>query len=88
MAEFKVWWIPQIPGKPFEVTVPDLDTGILMCNTLANYDLFQYENRIKPDYCNTGGIHYRLDDSGEWEDVDYEDEADLLYVREQLGETA
>lgn len=55
-AEFRVWWIPQMLGKPFHFPVPDLDTGILLCDALARYDLFQFENRIKPDYANAGGV--------------------------------
>lgn len=61
MADFKngqlrVWWIPQIPMKPFEVLVDDLKQAKLLLDTLADYDAFQYENDIKPDYSNTGGL--------------------------------
>ena len=41
-------------------------------NTLANYDLFQYENNIKPDYCNTTVLEEYNEDSQEW--VDWCDE--------------
>lgn len=88
IAEIKVWWIPQVPGKPFEVTVPDLDTAILMCNALADYDTFQYENRIKPDYSNAGGIQYRLEGDDDWEDIDYEDEEEVAHARELAGQPA
>lgn len=87
IAEIKVWWIPQVPGKPFEVKVPDLDTAILMCNTLADYDLFQFHNRIKPDYSNAGGIQYRLAGEEDWEELDYEDEDELTHVRTLEGPT-
>lgn len=52
----KVWWIPQVPMKAFEVEVPDLQTAHILLDTLAYYDLFQYENNIKPDYCNAGDL--------------------------------
>lgn len=52
----KVWWIPQVPMKPFEVEVKNIEEAKLLLNTLADYDIFQYENNIKPDYCNTGGL--------------------------------
>jgi hypothetical protein len=33
---------------------------------LADYDLFQFENRIKGDYCNAGGlVVYEEDSDGE-----------------------
>lgn len=83
VIEFKVWWIPQIPGKAFEVPVPDLASGIMICNALAAYDLFQYENRIKPDYANAGGIAYRHPTmtEGEWEDVDLDDQDEVHAVQ-------
>jgi len=32
----------------------------------ADYDLFQFKNKIKPDYCNAGGLNiYESDSDGE-----------------------
>lgn len=73
MSTLRVWWIPQIPGKAFEVEVPDAGTGRLVTDILADYDLFQYENRIKPDYANAGGIQRWDAETGEWEDLDEDD---------------
>ena len=67
----KVWWIPQVPMKAFEVEILSLAEGVKLLDVLANYDLFQFENRIKPDYCNAGGI-VMLEGDG-W--VDWYDEA-------------
>jgi len=69
-GDLKVWWIPQIPMKPFEVPVKNIDEAILLLTTLAEYDKFQFETNIKPDYCNAGGL--QVFDDGEW--VDYCDE--------------
>lgn len=65
--KLKVWWIPQVPMKPFEVGVESVEEGAKLLRTLADYDAFQFANRIKPDYCNTGGL-MQLDDDGEWTD--------------------
>lgn len=74
MPELKVWWCPQVPMKAFEVSVASVEEGRKICDILANYDLFQFENRIKPDYTNAGGVSYK-DRDGEWYDVpDAEDE--------------
>jgi hypothetical protein len=51
--KLKVSHFPQIPCEPFEVNVNNIDQALFIMDTLANYDLFQYENKIKPDYCNT-----------------------------------
>lgn len=73
--------------EPFWVTVPDIDTGKLVMNTLAAYDLFQYEHNVKPDYANAGGLRYRINPPNstpaedDWEEVDVENEEELDYVR-------
>ncbi|EPA9111003.1 MAG: superinfection exclusion protein [Serratia liquefaciens] len=56
MAKFRVWHIPQVPMKSFKVEVESVEEGVRLMDTLANYDLFQYENNIKPDYCNMNGL--------------------------------
>lgn len=60
----RLWWIPQVPGKPFYVDVTTIAEAMLVYGTLARYDAFQYENFIKPDYSNAGGLEIYLD--GEW----------------------
>jgi len=77
--KLKVWWIPQIGcGATFDVPVETVAEGVKILDTLANYDQFQLDNRIKPDYCNTGGLQmFDPDDDtdspeGSW--VDWFDE--------------
>lgn len=70
---YRVWWIPQVPGKAFKIEVPSLDVGKLVCAILAQYDIFQFENRIKPDFANVGGIEKWDETDGEWYSVDEED---------------
>src|SRR5262245_58812003 len=80
--ELRVWWIPQVPGTPFFYPVPDLATAKLLVDALARYDLFQFDNNIKPDYTNDGGAswrHAQLTD-GEWWDFDPEDEIEYAEV--------
>ena len=55
-GDLKIWWIPQIPGKPFEVPVANLVEARLLYDTLAAYDAFQLANRIRGDYSNVGGL--------------------------------
>lgn len=77
-GDLRVWWIPQVPMQPFHVEVKTIHEAKLILNTLADYDLFQFNNHIKPDYCNTGGLEvYELDPDGtgkpdwiEWYDKD------------------
>lgn len=67
--KMRVWWIPQVPGNAFHKEVRTIEEALLLLDALADYDSFQYENRIKPDYSNAGGL--QVSDGGEW--VEYED---------------
>lgn len=54
--KMRVWWIPQVPMKPFTVGIATVQEGVKIMDVLADYDKFQFENNIKPDYCDAGGI--------------------------------
>ena len=74
--KLQVWWIPQVPMKAFTVPVDTVKEGAKILKVLADYDLFQYKHRIKPDYSNVGGLH-------EW---DEEDKEWLSWMDEETGE--
>lgn len=98
MAEIKMrlWWIPQVPMKPFYVEIEDPDPagasttrrrriGAMVRHaarlhvTLANYDRFQYENRVKGDYTNAGGLEIAKGKQWEeWHDANGRDLNDLI----------
>ncbi len=85
--KLKVWWIPQVPMEAFEVEVETINEGRKLCDVLANYDAFQFENRIKPDYCNMGGLscsHPQIEGGG-WFDVP-EDDDELVHWIEEIAE--
>jgi hypothetical protein len=52
IMKLRVCHYPQIPCEPFIVGVDTLEEAKKMMDTLADYDLFQYNNKIKPDYSN------------------------------------
>jgi hypothetical protein len=65
----RVWHIPQVPMKPFHVDVKSVREAKLILDALAFYDIFQFKNNIKPDYCNAAGLEvFRDGDWEEWED--------------------
>lgn len=71
--KLRVWHVPQVPMKAFYIEASSIDEAWKILNVLWNYDLFQYENNVKPDYCNMSGLEYF--DEGEnqwyeWEDDD------------------
>jgi hypothetical protein len=66
LVRARVWWMPQVPGNRFDVDVTTVEEARLLLRVLADYDLFQFENRIKPDYCNAGGLVYWDEAEEEW----------------------
>ena len=38
------------------VPVKDIKEGVKLLDVLAAYDMFQFKNKIKPAYCNAGGL--------------------------------
>lgn len=55
-GQLRVYWIPQVPMKSFNILVKSLEEARLLLDVLAEYDIFQFNNRIKPDFCNAGGL--------------------------------
>ena len=79
----RVWWIPQVPMKAFYVPVSSVAEGVKILDVLAEYDLFQFENRAKGDYANAGGLSMLED--GEWVDwytEDGEDDPKVFLARQ------
>lgn len=93
VGDLQVWWIPQVPGTPFEVDVQTLREARLILNVLGRYDIFQFENRIKPDYSNAGGLRIwssSCDGNGKsgWVDWRNEDSDDFDDVPDEQLDTA
>lgn len=76
--KLRVWWVPQVPMESFKVDVETVAEGVKLMRVLADYDAFQFENNVKPDYSNVGGLQMfdPMDDTdtptGSW--VDWYDE--------------
>lgn len=72
--KLRVWWMPQIGiEKSFYIPVESPEEAKKVMDLLAAYDCFQYNQNVKPDYCNAGGLEYFNEDTGEWEDWYYDD---------------
>lgn len=82
IGQLRVWWIPQVPLKPFHCLVNNIDEAMLLLTTFADYDLFQFRNKIKPDYCNAGGLEvFDGNEWTEWHDEEDRDIDDLIYLQ-------
>lgn len=72
-GQLRITWYPQVPCEAFNVLVKDVEQARLIYNTLALYDLFQLEHRIKPDFSNMGGLEVWDAAEQEWEMWENED---------------
>jgi len=68
-ADLRIWHEPQVPMKAFYASVDSLVEARKLLIILADYDLFQLEHNIKPDYCNMNGLE--VFENGEW--IEWED---------------
>ena len=84
LPKLRVWWMPQIPHDTFHYDVPTVAAGFMLCDALAKYDLWQFENNIKPDYSNAGGLHW-LHASGDWIDIDEDDPGSIEEYEEAIA---
>lgn len=75
-----IWHIPQVPMKAFRYQVKTPIEGMRLLNVLADYDLFEFENRVKPDYSNAQGLAVYIpfeDEEWEWETTEGDQASDL-----------
>lgn len=79
-GQLRVWHIPQVPmDNLFNVYVDSIKEARLVLDTLAIYDLFQLEYKIKPDYSNVSGLEVFEDNEWiEWHDKDGNDIDEII----------
>lgn len=64
--KLRVWHIPQVPMKAFHIEVLSPEEAWKIMNILWDYDNFQYENNVKPDYSNDTGLEYWDEEEKDW----------------------
>lgn len=76
----RVAHVPQVPMKAFRVEVKSLEEARLLFDVLVNYDLFQFENNVKPDYANATFLEEFNEERNEWVSwIDEETGIDDIY---------
>jgi len=68
-AKFKAWYIPQVPMKAFEVERDTAAEAQSALDLITDFSIFEFENKVKPDYCDAGGVAVWDETEQEW--VDY-----------------
>ena len=72
--QMRVWWMPQVGYGTFYVPVESVEEAKKVMDLLSSYDCFQYNQNIKPDYCNCGGLQVYNEETEDWEDWYFEDD--------------
>lgn len=85
-GDLQVWWVPQVPMPSFTVPVKGIEQAMFLLDTLANYDIFQFDNNVKGDYCNAGGLN--IWESGEWCEWENEDGETIDDLRRNRDDVA
>ncbi len=87
----RVWWQPQVPMKSFYVYVDTIGEAISVVDLLGDYDYFEFDNDVKPDFSNAGGVEMLV--GNEWEDWEgmhgdnyFDDLDEYIAYLEGLGE--
>lgn len=79
MKKLRVWWISQVGSDGvFYVPVKDVIEAKKTMDILAAYDEFQFENNIKGDFCNVGGLQMYDEENEVWVDWFLETEDDYF----------
>lgn len=77
--KMRVFHIPQVGyNAVLYIPVESVREAKKVMDILACYDLFQLENRIKPDFCNTAGLQVFNEETNEWEGWTTETEDDYF----------
>ena len=84
IGDLRVWWVPRMPMNAFYWPVKTPMEGKSLLVTLAEYDLFQLRNNIKPDFCNAGGMEvFDGSEWSEWSDDEGNCVEDLVMLEDQ-----
>lgn len=73
--DWRIWWIPAVPGTPVFFECPTPETAVRLLDAISLYDLWLTDQRIMGDWANAGGVQ-RWDPrgDGEWVDVEWDED--------------
>lgn len=75
-GDLRIWYVPQVPMPAYTRSIESVEEGFKTLEVIYELAIFEFENKVKPDFCNMGVVaRYEIDGAGgfDWYDVD-EDE--------------
>ena len=69
VQQLRVYHNCQVGAVPnFYIEVSSIEEAWLIMNILWEYDEFQFNNNVKPDYCNITGLEVFNEEEKDWEE--------------------
>jgi len=78
MSKLRVWWVSQMGTDAIHIPVQSVKEAKKTMDLLSYFDCFQYNQHIRPDYSNTGGLEMYDEETQEWCDWVYEDDNEYI----------
>lgn len=82
MEKYRAWYIPQVPMESFKFECDTAEEAIMIYTAIVKFSIFEFKNRVKPDYSDAWWVQYYNEDIQDWEDLEnlewYEDWGDEL----------
>ena len=75
MQKFRIWYIPQVPWRPFQEYADTKEEWIKLLQTVIKFSIFEFSERIKPDYSDASGMEYFYTDE---QSIEYADEENMV----------
>lgn len=79
-TQFRAVYVPQVPMHALTVEAPTLEKAVYALESVIALSIFEYENRVKPDYSDFACIEH-------WNGVDWEfvDDEEWGHIFESAG---
>ncbi len=81
-GSLRVWHIPQLPMNSFYVNVETVEEAMKILDILANYDGFEFINKIKPDYSNAQGLE--VFENNEWSEYENDEGRNICEIIDEI----
>lgn len=84
---YRAVYVPQVPMHALTVEVDSLEHAVIALESITALSIFEFENRVKPDYSDMALIERWDAEFAEWEHVEAEEWEHLTESLVTIGDT-
>lgn len=77
-SKLKVWYIPQVPMRSFEINVHSPEEALDLMELISEFSCVMFENKLRPDYTDCCGLITYCHNYDEWVEWYNEDDFDVF----------